>query len=384
MLENRFILCFGKDWQESPTSNNHIMSLLVRRNTVIWFDSTGLRRPSLVSRQDLGKIFRKIKENALGLRKVKDNLFLYTPLVIPFQKYKLIRALNRFILRRMVNKIIKRFKAQSVDIWLFYPTAFELIRGIKRNILIYYCTDQWSEFSYLDPKLMQDEEAKVLQNSDAIFTSSQVLYELKKPFNANTFYMPHGVDFDFFSSMADTTVELSKDLRAVNPPIIGFYGLIQDWIDFRLIQKIAQSHPQWSVILIGKIAADISLIRNLPNVYFLGEKKYSELPLYSNFFDVAIIPYDIKDPRMQTVNPTKLLQYLASGLAVVAVDLPEVRNYNEVIYIAKNHDDFVKKIEQALKENNEELVKKRKLAVKGESWQERVEKISEIIIDKIR
>jgi spore maturation protein CgeB len=69
---------------------------------------------------------------------------------------------------------------------------------------------------------------------------------------------------------------------------------------------------------------------------------------------------------------------------VVAVDLPEVRNYNEVIYIAKNHDDFVKKIEQALKENNEELVKKRKLAVKGESWQERVEKISEIIIDKIR
>jgi glycosyltransferase involved in cell wall biosynthesis len=381
MLENRFILCFGKDWQESPTSNNHIMSLLARKNTVIWFNSTGLRRPSLISPRDLAKIFRKIKENISGLKRLKDNLFLYTPLVIPLQKYKLIRILNRIILRHIVNKIIQKFKTQSIDMWLFFPTTLELVRGIKYNILVYYCTDQWSQFSYLDSKLMQEEEVKLLQNADVVFTSSQVLYGLKKPFNANTFYMPHGVDFEFFSYAIDTAIEPPNDLKSVSRPIIGFYGLIQDWIDFELIAKIAQSHLDWSVVLIGKICIDVSSVKNMANIYLLGEKPYQRLPLYSRFFDVAIVPYNMQDPRMQTVNPTKLLQYLACGLAVVTVDLPEVRNYREVVYVSNNHDDFIKNIERALKENNKELVKKRKLAAQNETWQHRVEAISKIIIN---
>jgi glycosyltransferase involved in cell wall biosynthesis len=191
--------------------------------------------------------------------------------------------------------------------------------------------------------------------------------------------MPHGVDFELFSAFGASHLPKPRDFEKVRPPIIGFYGLIQDWLDFELIAKIAKSHPEWSIALIGKVATDISEIRDYSNIYLLGEKPYKDLPNYSRLFDVAIIPYNVADKRMETVNPTKLLQYIACGLPVVSVDLPEVRNYSKVVYVASSHEEFIKNIEKALKENSQERRQIRQLMAKDETWQRRVEKISEII-----
>ncbi|MFC1668262.1 hypothetical protein ACFL1T_02610 [Chlamydiota bacterium] len=379
MTEKKCIVCIGKDWQESPTSNNHIMSILAKENTVLWLNSTGLRTPSLTSSHDLKKIIKKISQHIKGLLCIKDNLYVYTPLVLPFPKYTLIRKVNELLFRFILRRILKKLKVKNSEIWLFYPTAYDLIKRVKRDILIYYCTDEWSQFSYLNSRLMKQTERHVLKDADIVFTTSKVLFQSKKKYNKNTYYMPHGVDYELFSDEQLKSLTAPIDIINIRNPIIGFYGLIQDWIDFFLIRKIAETHPEWSLVLIGKIATDISVIKDINNIFLLGEKKYKLLPLYAQSFAVGIIPYNMRDVRMHTVNPTKLFQYLAVGLPTVCVDLPEVRDYNSIVSIAKTDKEFIELIEENLTSDTLEKRMNRRAAVKNETWDKRVEKIQAII-----
>ena len=67
-------------------------------------------------------------------------------------------------------------------------------------------------------------------------------------------------------------------------PIIGFHGLLADWVDFDLIKKTAAHFEHGSVVLIGKIAVDaekkIKILDDVKNIHFLGRKPYAELPNY--------------------------------------------------------------------------------------------------------
>jgi len=58
-----------------------------------------------------------------------------------------------------------------------------------------------------------------------------------------------------------------------------------------------------------------------PNLHVLGARPYSQLPAYVQAFDVGIIPY-IESPWTRTVDPLKLLEYLAAGIPVVASRCP--------------------------------------------------------------
>ena len=107
MLKGCSILCFGKDWQESPTSNNHVMTQLARHNTVLWVNSVTMRVPSLGSKRDVSKVFKKIKENFSGLKRIREGLYVYTPLVIPFWKSEYVRRINRLLLRLQIAPVIR-------------------------------------------------------------------------------------------------------------------------------------------------------------------------------------------------------------------------------------------------------------------------------------
>src|ERR1035438_10822698 len=88
-------------------------------------------------------------------------------------------------------------------------------------------------------------------------------------------------------------------------PIVGFIGLIEDWVDLRLIRSLALSRPAWSFVLVGKLVASDALVRDLPNVHLLGRKEYQDLPGYCKAFDVAVLPFVINeltlaaDPRSE-------------------------------------------------------------------------------------
>ena len=97
MLEGENIVCFAKDWSEDPTSNNHVMRMLARRNNVLWLNSIGLRRPKLSDKRDLSKMVQKVRSFAKGPVQVDERMWVFTPLVVPLPASSVAGLVNQQI-----------------------------------------------------------------------------------------------------------------------------------------------------------------------------------------------------------------------------------------------------------------------------------------------
>lgn len=228
----------------------------------------------------------------------------------------------------------------------------------------------------MDSESMRQMEIRLLQKSDIVFVTADHLYRDKVRYNKNTFLIEHGVDHDHFSQAQNGTLDIPSDLRKIPTPILGFFGLIHEWIDFDLIEYVAQLKPEWSIVLIGKSSIDISRFEKYANVYFLGQKPYTTLPAYCGGFNVGLIPFVINELTLN-VNPIKLREYLSAGLPVVSTALPEVEKYADIVNIAYSNVEFVELVEKALADDTPELIETRSTRMARETWQHKIDLISQ-------
>ena len=137
-----------------------------------------------------------------------------------------------------------------------------------------------------------------------------------------------------FHAAADATPSVAEPARDLRHPIIGFYGLIEAWIDLDLVAFLAEQRPDWTFLMIGRLATDPGRLRHLGNVVFAGPQPYAALPDWARAFDVAIIPYRL---TRQVVNsaPLKLREYLATGKPIVSVSTPEIDRFAHCVRIAR-------------------------------------------------
>jgi hypothetical protein len=63
----------------------------------------------------------------------------------------------------------------------------------------------------------------------------------------------------------------------------------------------------------------------------------------------------------------------------VSVDIESVRKFRDVIQIATNREDFLLSVENAVRESDVELVARRRSLAGENSWQNRVEQLSQAI-----
>jgi glycosyltransferase involved in cell wall biosynthesis len=381
MIREHSIVCFANDWHSDPTSKHQIMKILWERNRILWINSIGLRTPSLNS-HDVARILGKMKSLFSGMERVNKNLYVLTPLAIPLHKYPWVRKVNRTILLAQIRYYMKKLEMENVHLWTFMPTMSDLSGRLGEKKLIYYCVDDWSKFSFIESDSMAQMESDLVIRSDVVIVSARELYEQKKKLNPNTHLVLHGVDYEHFSKALKEDCPVPDDIRDIPKPILGFFGLIHEWINLSLIKAVAQAHPDWSIVMIGKVSADIADFKAMGNVFFLGQKSYMDLPGYCKAFDVALIPFVIND-LTRSVNPIKLREYLAAGLPVVSVDLPEVQKYEEIVRISRDTNDFIRNIENCLTTADEKEKVKRSVTMKGEDWKSKVAEIENIISSKI-
>src|SRR4030081_2386912 len=97
-LRDRDIVCVGfAAWDTDLwTNQHHLMSRLARENRVLFVESLGLRQPQLAGR-DLSRVWRR-RRRGLSRPRAVEGLHVLSPLVLPFHRYKAVRALNRRLL----------------------------------------------------------------------------------------------------------------------------------------------------------------------------------------------------------------------------------------------------------------------------------------------
>jgi glycosyltransferase involved in cell wall biosynthesis len=257
-----------------------------------------------------------------------------------------------------------------------------LAEKLEESAIIYHCVDDYAEFSGVKGESLRRSERELMKVADLVFVSSKQLWRERVKFNPRTYFVPHGVDLTHFSRALNPHLAVPGDIVNVRPPIIGFFGLVADWVDLDVVADVARARPDWSFVLIGRCITDTKVVTKLPNVLLLGQRPYESLPAYCRAFDVGIIPFRVNNLTVRA-NPLKLREYLAAGLPVVSTPLPEVTKYAEVVRVAEKSEEFVREIEQALKEREEPFVRTRLAAMKRESWESRVEEFSRVIDEYI-
>lgn len=376
-LKGRDLVVFSNDWDGDPLSKTHIMRILARDNRVLWVNSIGNRAPK-ANAHDAARIFNKLKSFTRGIKEVEPNLFVLAPLAIPFYGSEAIRVANRQLLRAQIKLATMKLGMKNLISWSYLPASAPVSGTLGEELVVYQCVDEFSAFSDTNGKHIADMEDTLLKKADLVITSAERLYNNKVKVNSNTVLVRHGVDFGHFVKACDAKTEIPADIASLPRPIIGFFGLMADWVDMDAMAACAKAHPEGSVVIIGKVApdADVSKLKAIKNVHFLGRKQYSELPGYCKAFDVALMPFLVNELTLNS-NPLKVREYLAAGLPVVSTEIPEVRKVG-LCKMASSTSDFVKKVDECLGEGAGPT-RERAQKIFHESWDARVDQIREAV-----
>src|SRR5262249_39238297 len=246
MLTGRDILCFANDWAADPLSKKQVMVRLAQRNRILWVNSLHNRKPRF-AKKDARRVVQKVKEFVRGIRSVHPNIWQITPLYLPFLKYKVIRQFNRFLLRVQMRYAMWRLNFKNTITFTFSPTSADVVGTLGEDLVVYHCVDEYASFSDAAFDEIALSEQRLLRKADLVLASSTPLLVKKSPFNPQTHLVLHGVDYQHFHQAVQETTPVASELVNLRRPILGFHGLLADWVDLQVIAEIAQKRPEWSV-----------------------------------------------------------------------------------------------------------------------------------------
>lgn len=244
--------------------------------------------------------------------------------------------------------------------------------GEKRSF--YYCYDEIGHARWAGKygKLLEEE---LLAKVDGLICSSQPLLDGRSTIQPNAEVVKNGVYFETFYP----AVGLRKQ-RPAATPTFGYWGAIDDRLDFNLLDLCLASWPESQVLMVGKIhpsVKDHPLLKH-PSVICPGPQPVDRLPSFAAKMDVGLIPF-VKNGFTRGIYPMKINEYLASGLPVVSTDFGDLSDFEGVVGIAKDEAGFLHSLTEALEMTSEEDLNRRLDVAASNSWQQRGEAFSEIL-----
>jgi GT2 family glycosyltransferase/polysaccharide pyruvyl transferase WcaK-like protein len=317
------------------------------------------------------------KQTSYTERPIAENVYEIT---LPFKENTPIYNANLKealeITTYALEDLFKDFRIKEsiafVEFPLWYPLV-EWLRGQYGAKVIFDCLDEFSGFGNVKADIERIEEM-LLKSSDFCITTSVRLHEKLKNKCKNIAVVRNATEFEHFHRLPENDV-----LKDIKRPIIGYYGAIAEWFDTDTVEHIAIQKPDWNIVLIGHtFGSDIGRLKKYKNIYLLGEKPYAELPKYLYWFDVCIIPFKINELTLST-NPVKFYEFISSGKPVVSSKLPELLPYAEFLYLSEGKEEFLKNIEVALKENDEDLISRRVELARENDWESRFNEVQNYI-----
>jgi UDP-galactopyranose mutase len=288
-----------------------------------------------------------------------------------------------------IPKLLRDHNITDYILWYYTPMALSFTTALNPRAVVYDCMDELSAFAGA-PESLRELEHELFRCADVVFTGGQSLYEAKRSRHANVHAFPSSVDVAHFAKARTISAD-PADQANVGGPRIGFFGVIDERMDYPLLAGVAAARPEWHLVLIGPTAkVDPASLPSAPNIHFLGPKPYAALPSYIAGWDVAMLPF-ARNEATQFISPTKTPEYLAAGKPVVSTSIRDVvRPYGQqgLARIADTVDDFVAAIEAALKEKPAERLRAADAFLTHTSWEgtwtRMRQQIDEVIAGRMR
>lgn len=317
-----------------------------------------------------------------------SKLFVFTPIFfIPFGfKINFLYKLNMFLVQKIILTKAKVLGFDNFILWLYNPLDYFLLQAIKKRVLaVFDWAEDWPlyfrDYSLRVRSLLGFGQQSCIKGCDIVFTVSNHLLERAKKINSSVFRILDATAPEYFQESA---IIIPKDIKDIAAPIIGYVGTISHRFDAGLVLELNRRIPAASIVLIGRIlffTKQIKELRCKKNVYFLGEREYSQIPSYIQHFDVCISPYLTEYTKSI---PTKIYDYLACGKPVVSTFIRELEEFNDYIILVRDNEQFIKAVIDILNNEKLDLQEKCKKFIQENSWSNRVDDIMRIIKEKLK
>ncbi len=226
--------------------------------------------------------------------------------------------------------------------WFYTPMAARTMLGRLGPVgVVYDCMDELAQFRGAPGDLSQ-RETELLAQADIVFTGGHQLYARKSRHHRNVHLFGCGVDAEHYARARDAATSLPADVADLPHPVLGYFGVVDERLDYALIEALADAFPQGSVVIVGPCAkVDPAELPRRPNLHWLGQRAYADLPAYTKAFDVCLMPFAL-NAATENINPTKTLEYMAAGKPVVSTGVADVvRQFTSIVDVGRDHRDFI-------------------------------------------
>lgn len=256
-------------------------------------------------------------------------------------------------LKQMLSELLSREAIDDAVLWFYTPMAVPLMENMKPLAVVYDCMDELSQFLGAPAELLDREQA-LLNKADLVFTGGPSLYRSKRHRHPHVYCFPSSVDAKHFAA-ASGGGEEAADQNELPHPRLGYYGVIDERIDLSLIAAAATAHPQWQIVMVGPTAKiDPSSLPRNPNIHYLGQRAYADLPAYLRGWDVCLMPF-ARNRATEFISPTKTLEYMAAGKMIVSTAIADVAEpYGNIVYLGNTPEEFIAACEAALRASPED------------------------------
>ena len=363
--------------------------------------------------------FKALKNINKIVEKKNDNLYVYHPInIFNFWPFSILNTLmSLFVVRFLTKKLNAVSDKKILYIYHFdFPDSRNFLRKFKHAVSVYDCVDIYAEFpeyadgTKINPSIIAliqkfDDLLKVMlnqkglklkdwvdaqeewlcENCDLVFASAPGIVDHLNKWRTDVEYLPNAVMFEKFDH--PQKFEEPEDLKCIPHPRVGFSGAIDTYKNnINLIEKCVRAYPSYHFVMIGpeKVSdpkLNLTELKKLPNIHFLGEKPWEETPAYFDHFDAYFIPYNLNDYTIGC-HPIKYFESMAAGLPTL-ITLNSVKAFDIDNFVTPIDDQFVRNIGEAVSNDSPEKRKARKEIASKHSWSNKVNKQLEFINGKL-
>ena len=269
--------------------------------------------------------------------------------------------------------------------WFYTPMpAPAMIGAFDERAVVYDCMDELSKFRFA-PTALVDRERLLLASADVVFTGGHRLSVSKARHNDNVHFFGCGVDVDHFAQARTPELPVAEQVAAVGTRVMGYYGVIDERIDYELVARLAAAYPDDAVVMVGPVVkVDPRELPHAANIHWLGQRRYDELPAHVKGFDVCLMPFALNEST-EYINPTKTLEYMAAGKPIVSTAVSDVKHhFVPIVAVGESHDEFIAAVGRALEAQDEAMIERGLEEARRNTWESVVAQMGRIMTEAVR
>jgi glycosyltransferase involved in cell wall biosynthesis len=316
-----------------------------------------------------------------------------SPKITVYQPMSFLPLKTKFlILKKIEDHIILRF-IQHLNCRMPYILFMNCPNIASHNLLdrilegaalsIFDFSDDFSELGYAEStkNVFRQNALKYAGSANVVLAVNEHVKDKYFHVNPNIHVIRNATNYENFNQETFRSIDVLERIKRNGSPIIGYSGIANmGRIDGDMLDFLVDQRPDWQFVFVGPAHEYfVERYSTCHNVHILESVAYQDLPCYLQYFNVAIVPFQVNE-NTKGNDLLKLYDYLAMGKPVVSTNIGGAVDLKEVIRIAQTPQEFLKRIEEFLKNHccEDDVAHRKRHGLKN-SWRARIGELEVLV-----